>query len=82
MKDIKIHWTKCHHGNELRAGMCLECEKEKSAFILQAYKERQSSPQMIPIKRGCKATGGCFCNGSCQEVIGYREPLFPGEKIR
>lgn len=33
----------------------------------------------IPIKRGCPNKGGqCFCPGTCNEIIGYRDRL-PGE---
>ena len=33
----------------------------------------------IPIKRGCPNKGGqCFCPGTCNEIIGYRDKL-PGE---
>jgi len=31
----------------------------------------------VPILKGCMAAknGGCFCNGSCKEIIGYRDKL-------
>ena len=33
----------------------------------------------VPIKRGCPNKGGqCFCPGTCNEIIGYRDKL-PGE---
>jgi hypothetical protein len=28
----------------------------------------------VPVKRGCKAVE-CFCNGSCKEIIGWRDRL-------
>lgn len=80
---LNIEWVKCPHGIEKRSIIgCPDCEKQKVEFYNSIIKERDNIPQKIPILRGCKAAenGGCFCNGSCQEIIGYREPLYPGEK--
>jgi len=78
----KIDWLKCIHGRELRYGRCPECEREKEKFKSLAFKQSMEVPKRIPIKRGCPSSGqgGCFCTGACQEIVGYREPLFPGEK--
>lgn len=32
----------------------------------------------VPVRKGCRNKGGCFCTGACQEIIGYRDKL-PGE---
>jgi len=79
MKDLNIVWEKCIHGVEKRNPMgCQQCRLQESTFthvIDTMYRAAR-----IPIKRGCHANGPCFCNGSCKEIIGYRDPLFPGER--
>lgn len=80
---IKIEWVKCHHGVEKRLG-CRQCEEEKTQsknYLNQIIKHKSEPPKKIPITRGCHAAanGGCFCSGACKEIIGYRDPLFPGE---
>lgn len=76
--SIKIEWIKCPHGIEKRVG-CSKCREEQQSFKSLLIHKRAEPQSKIPIKRGCHAIGGCFCNGSCQEIIGYRDPLFEGE---
>lgn len=78
--EIKIDWAVCKHGHPLRLGRCHECEKEKMEYKSLAFKKANEIPTRIAIKRGCRANGGCFCDGSCQEIVGHRDPLYPGEK--
>lgn len=79
--EIKIYWKTCKHGYELRYGRCPQCEKEKHEFIYNGLAKSLEPPKKIAIKRGCHSAGEpCLCNGSCQEIVGYRDPLFPGEK--
>lgn len=81
MDNLNITWEKCHHGIEKRAiGGCDECRKERDKLFSKEGKAFAQPPTRIPIKRGCHANGPCFCDGSCQEIIGYRDPLFPGER--
>lgn len=83
VNTLNITWEKCHHGVEKRSFIpCEECRKEKESFKLLAAKNSvDTAPARIPIRRGCSAQGGqCFCNGSCQEIVGYRDPLFVGER--
>ena len=83
-QEIKIEWVKCHHGIEKRSPIpCEQCRKEKdelfSKFNKQLYDD--SAPTKIAIKRGCpNSPNPCFCTGICNEIIGYRTPLFVGEK--
>lgn len=80
MPDLHITWEKCHHGVEKR-NYCEECCKERDNLFTTARKTDSSRIESrIPIKRGCPAAGPCFCSGICQDIIGYRDPLFPGEK--
>lgn len=71
-----ITWVKCHHGVEKRNPLgCEQCRKEKDNFLYLANKAKNGGiDKKIPITRGCK-NKTCFCNGSCMEVIGYREPM-------
>ncbi len=78
--EIKIDWLKCHHGYELRNGRCPQCEAEKQNLFKQFIKGKDEPPTKIPIYRGCNAKDGCFCSGHCREIIGYREPLYVGER--
>jgi len=81
MNNLNITWEKCHHGVEKRdIGGCDKCREERNQLISAASKASIETTTRIPIKRGCTANGPCFCNGSCMEVIGYRDPLFPGER--
>jgi hypothetical protein len=79
-QEINIEWLKCHHGFEKRLGQCPECRKERDNLFSAASMKQAQAPTRIPIKRGCTSNGPCFCSGACQEIIGYREPLYPGEK--
>lgn len=79
--EIKIDWVKCHHGVELRNGRCHKCEEEKNKMFQQFKQSESKPPTKIPIYRGCNAKDGCFCSGRCREIIGYRNPLFLGEKL-
>lgn len=76
---IKYDWLTCIHGHELRFGKCPECERAKDQYKSLAFQQKKEIVTKIPIRRGCKAQGGCFCDGSCKDIIGYREPIFPGE---
>lgn len=77
--NINIEYVKCIHGFEKRFGKCPECLKDQQKFLLNIV-ENKKVDNRIPIRKGCTANGGCFCDGSCKEVIGYRDPLFPNEK--
>lgn len=83
MKDLNITWEKCHHGVEKRLTIgCDECRKERDILFngINKTSAQNLTWTRIPVKRGCTANGPCFCDGSCMEVIGYRDPLFPGER--
>ncbi len=76
---LNIVWEKCIHGIEKRNPMgCQQCRLQETTFshIINTINKNTR----IPIKRECTVSGPCFCNGRCNEVIGYRDPLFPGEK--
>lgn len=76
-----IEWIKCHHGVEKRSlNGCEECRKERDDLFSAVSKKAAEAPSRIPIKRGCRVMAPCFCSGACQEIIGYRDPLFPGER--
>lgn len=81
MNNAPVEWIKCHHGFELRKGRCPLCEKERNDFLTQLFREKPgTTPARIPIRRGCRNQGGCFCSGSCKEIVGYRDPVFTSEK--
>ena len=76
--DLNITWEYCQHGI-LKSNYCPQCQNQLNDFMTSA-REVHAAPTRIPIRRGCKAQGGCFCTGRCQDIIGYRDPLFPGER--
>lgn len=76
---LHVEYTKCHHGVEVRFH-CHECEDEKNRLFQSAVKASQEPPKRIPIYRGCQAQGGCFCTGRCKDIVGYRDPAYPGER--
>lgn len=79
--NLNITWEKCHHGVEKRQfGGCPICREERDKLFTASTKQAFEQPTRIPIRRGCHANGLCLCNGSCREIIGYRDPLFPGER--
>ena len=43
-------------------------------------KFNEEETNKVPVKRGCMVAknGRCFCDGSCEEIVGYRDKL-PGE---
>jgi hypothetical protein len=81
-KSVNIEWLKCPHGVDKRE-RCGQCISEYNSLIKGSFEHSQEPPTRIPIKRGCNVRdgSGCFCNGSCQDIIGYRDPLYPGEKL-
>lgn len=81
ISDLNIVWEKCIHGVEKRNPMgCQKCREEQKKYSDLFWGALPDTDKRIPITRGCTAHGPCFCDGSCKEIIGYRDPLFPGEK--
>jgi hypothetical protein len=79
MENINIEWLKCRHGIEIR-NYCVQCAKEKEEFHNAIFKQINTTETRIAITRGCPNRGNpCFCSGVCHEIIGYRDPLYPGE---
>lgn len=74
-----IEWLKCPHGNFKKDGTCFQCEQQRYDYLKQASQSKLEPPSKIAIKRGCQNKDGCFCTGKCNEIIGYRDPLFVGE---
>jgi hypothetical protein len=78
---LNIEYLKCHHGVDKRFH-CQECDDEKNRFFNAISVADKEPPKRIPIYRGCGANGPCFCSGRCREVIGYRDPIYPGELLK
>lgn len=78
---LNIEFLICHHGVDKRH-FCSECHDERQRFesTLRQHITNPEPPKRIPIYRGCNANGGCFCTGRCREIIGYRDPAYPGER--
>lgn len=76
---LNIEYLKCHHGVDKRIH-CHQCETENRNFLNYLHDARNEPSNRIPIYRGCQAHGGCFSTGKCKEIVGYRDPIFPGER--
>lgn len=76
---LNIEWLKCYHG-VLKSQHCEQCESERRNYLNYLHQSKDEPPKRIPILRGCGANGPCFCTGRCRDIIGYRDPLFPGER--
>lgn len=76
---LNIEYLVCHHGIDKR-NHCQECDNEKNRYFLSAAKTNKEPSKRIPILRGCVANGPCFCDGRCKDIIGYRDPLYPGKR--
>lgn len=76
---LNIEYLKCIHGVDKRSH-CHQCENYKSDLYKAAIEADKEPPKRIPIYRGCGANGPCFCTGRCRDIVGYRDPIFPGER--
>ena len=60
----------------------LQPSKQDKDYLRNLYMKSAISQfeNKVPIYRGCpnKGNGGCFCPGTCREIIGYRDKI-PGE---
>ena len=72
---LNIEYLQCSHGvdKRIRCPLCEKARRDLNNRISLAVKEQQ---RRIPIQRGCpNSPNPCFCNGSCKEIIGYRDPM-------
>lgn len=70
---LHVEYLKCQHGIDQRQS-CSLCDSLKSSYFKSAITADKEPPKRIPILRGCNAQGGC------RDIIGYRDPLYPGER--
>lgn len=60
----------------------MNINKQEKDLLKNEYVKRALDLQnkKVPIYRGCPNTGmgGCFCPGTCREIIGWRDKI-PGE---
>lgn len=65
-------YGECIHGNNLAT--CVKCKFGEDYSDIMITGENFNNNPKVAIRKGC-LNNQCLCDGSCHEIIGYRDKI-------